>query len=114
MRCVSVRNCVLLPLPAFSGLIRAQTSETQSLKLAAPSIKGGLPVMEALSIRAPATSWSDKELSPRDLSDLLRAAKGINRPDINKRPASSAMNARDVDIYVFVRAGVYICDAASA
>ena len=113
MRCVSVRNCVLLPLPAFSGLIRAQTSETQSLKLAAPSIKGGLPVMEALSIRAPATSWSDKELSPRDLSDLLRAAKGINRPD-NKRPASSAMNARDVDIYGFVRAGVYICDAASA
>jgi len=113
MRCVSVRNCVLLPLPAFSGLIRAQTSEAQSLKLAAPSIKGGLPVMEALSIRAPATSWSDKELSPRDLSDLLRAAKGINRPD-NKHPASSAMNARDVDIYVFVRAGVYICDAASA
>ena len=114
MRCVSVRNCVLLPLPAFSGFIRAQTSETQSLKLAAPSIKGGLPVMEALSIRAPATSWSVKELSPQDLSDLLRAAKGINRPDINKRPASSAMNARDVDIYGFVRAGVYICDAASA
>ena len=108
----------LVCLLVFSGFAsvcaqQAQTQELQAIKLAEPNKKGGLPAMEALSIRASVGGWSDKELSPQDLSDLLWAANGINRPDIKKRTAASAMNAQDVDIYVFMKTGVYIYDAAN-
>jgi hypothetical protein len=67
--------------------------------------------MEALSVKASAQDWSEKELSLQDLSDLLWAANGINRPDVKKYTASSAMNAHDVDLYVFMKDGVYVYDA---
>jgi nitroreductase len=108
-----LKKLVMVSLLVFSVFTWTQAQETQTLKLAEPNKKGGLPVMEALSIRASVVGWSDRELSAQDLSDLLWAANGINRPDIKKRTASSAMNAQDVDIYVFMKAGVYIYDAAN-
>ena len=68
--------------------------------------------MEALSVRASVRDWSPKEVVLQDLSDLLWAADGINRPDSKKRTASSAQNAQDVDIYVLLKDGVYLYDAA--
>jgi nitroreductase len=50
--------------------------------------------MEALSVRASVREWSDKDLSLQDLSDLLWAANGINRPESKKRTAASAQNAQ--------------------
>jgi len=41
--------------------------------------------MEALAVRASASQWSTQDLSAQDLSDLLWAANGINRPDNGKR-----------------------------
>jgi hypothetical protein len=70
--------------------------------------------MEALSVKASAREWADRELSLKDLSDLLWAANGINRPEEKKYTASSAMNAHDVDIYVFMKDGVYLYDADSS
>lgn len=98
----------LLFLPVLSW---AQAQEPKTIKLAEPNKKRGLPVMEALSVRASVREWSDKEVSLQDLSDLLWAANGINRPDSKKRTASSAQNAQDVDIYVFMKDGVYLYDA---
>jgi hypothetical protein len=69
--------------------------------------------MEVLSIRASVQGWSDKELSSQDLSDLLWAANVINRPDSKKRTSSSARNAQDIDVYVFMKQGVYLYDAAN-
>ncbi len=88
-----------------SGFLAA---ELQGIKLNRPDMRRGLPFMETLSVKASATEWSEKELSLQDLSDLLWAANGINRPDQMKSTASSAMNAREVDIYVFMNSGVYL------
>ena len=112
------RAQILAILLIFAGLAcvyaqQAQTQELQSIKLVEPSRKGGLPAMEAFFARASVGSWSDRELSAQDLSDLLWAANGINRPEIKKRTAASAMNAQDVDIYVFMKTGVYLYDAAN-
>jgi len=85
--------------------------ELKPITLNAPDLKRGLPVMEAFSLRASNTDFSDKKLSLQDLSDLLFAANGVNRKDISKRTAPSAMNAQDVDIYVFLQEGVYFFDA---
>ncbi|GAH04546.1 unnamed protein product, partial [marine sediment metagenome] len=91
------------------GFLQAQ--ELKPVKLNAPNKDRGLAVMQALSVRASVREWSDQKLSLQDLSDLLWAANGVNRPDEGKRTASSAMNAQDIDIYVFIEEGVYLYDA---
>jgi len=101
---VSILLLVFLSLYMFG-------QEMKPITLNAPDLKRGLPVMEAFSLRASNTDFSDKKLSLQDLSDLLFAANGVNRKDISKRTAPSAMNAQDVDIYVFLQEGVYFFDA---
>ena len=89
----------------------AQAQELKPIKLMDPDKKGGMPLMEALSLRASVRSWSNKEISMKDLSNMLWAADGINRPD-GKRTASSATDARDIDVYVFMKEGIYLYNAA--
>jgi len=96
-------------LLTLCGIVSAQ--ELKPIKLNAPDKKRGLPVMEALSVKASAKALSDREVSVQDLSDLLWAANGVNRPEEKKFTASSAMNAHDVDLYVFLKDGVYVYDA---
>lgn len=108
-----MKGLLMVSLLVFSTSSWAQEQELKTIKLNEPNKTRGLPVMEALSIRASVREWSDKEVSLQDLSDLLWAANGINRPDSKKRTASSAMNAQDVDIYVFMKDGVYLYDAAN-
>lgn len=57
--------------------------------------------------------FDTKELSLQDLSDLLWAANGVNRPGEKKRTAPSAMNRQEIDLYVFNKDGVYKYDAFS-
>jgi nitroreductase len=97
---------IIFPLAGWT-----MAAELQVVKLNPPSLKRGLPLMEALSVKASAREFSEKELSLQDLSDLLWAADGINRPAENKSTASSAMNAHDVRIYVFMKEGIFLYDA---
>lgn len=99
----------IVMIGSLSGLGLAQ--ELATIRLNEPSKKRGLPFMEALWVKASAQEWSDKELSLEDLSDLVWAANGINRPDVRKYTASSAMNAHDVDLYLFMKEGIYLYDA---
>ena len=108
-----VKAFVLASVLIMSILPSIQAQEQKAIKLLDPIKKGGLSVMEAMSKRASVRNWADKDLSQQDLSDLLWAADGINRPDSKKRTAPSAGNAQDVDIYVFMKSGVYVYDAAS-
>ncbi|MGZ5423628.1 MAG: nitroreductase family protein [Candidatus Aminicenantales bacterium] len=88
-----------------------QAPDLKTIKLNEPNKTRGVPVMQAFALRASVREWSDKDLSLQDLSDLLWAANGINRSD-GKRTAPSAMNAQDVDIYAFMKDGVYLYDPA--
>ncbi len=93
----------------FLGLLPvcAAAQDLKTIALPEPVRKGGLTVMEALSLRASVREWSDRELTPQEISELLWSANGINRPEIKKRTAASALNAQDVDLYVFLKEGVY-------
>ncbi len=64
--------------------------------------------MKTLSVKASAREWSEQEMNLQDLSDLCWAANGINRPEEKKSTASSAMNAHDIDLYLFMKDGVYL------
>jgi hypothetical protein len=88
-----------------------QSTGLKTIKLNEPNKARGLPFMETLSVKASTREWSDRDLSLQDISDLLWAANGINRPDEKKYTASSAQNAHDVDLYLFMRDGVYRYDA---
>ncbi|MGD8846100.1 MAG: nitroreductase family protein [Desulfobacteraceae bacterium] len=113
IRCtITIKFYKLLLLSLFMLAIPCnvvgQSSELKAVKLNRPNLKRGLSFMETLSVKASARKWSDRDLSLQDLSDLLWAANGINRPDERKYTASSAQNAHDVDLYLFMKDGVYL------
>jgi nitroreductase len=68
--------------------------------------------MEALSKRSTARAFDPRELSQQQLSNLLWAAWGINRPD-GKRTAPSSRNRQEAEIYVLMKTGAYLYDAAN-
>lgn len=79
------------------------------IDLPAPHTTGGMPLMDALSKRKTDRKFSaDKQLSLQQLSDLLWAADGFNRPD--KLTIPTARNAQEIIIYVLRPDGAYRYD----
>lgn len=104
----------MLTLLLLVGMISgAGAQELEVIKLNQPDKKRGLSVMQALEKRQSTRQYADKQLDMQDLSDLLWAANGINRPESGKRTAPSALNAQDVDVYVCFPEGAYLYDAKS-
>jgi nitroreductase len=99
---------LLVLLFAFSSLASLLA---QSIELPAPQKTGGMPLMEALSKRATSRKFDSRELTPQQLANLLWAGFGVSRPD-GRRTAPSASNAQENDIYVLLRQGAYVYDAA--
>lgn len=83
----------------------------QDIILPAPDRTGGKPLMQALSDRATTRNFSPADLSIQQLSDLLWAGWGINRPAEKKRTAPSARNVQEIDVYVSLKSGLYLYDA---
>ncbi|HNR42213.1 MAG TPA: SagB/ThcOx family dehydrogenase [Bacteroidales bacterium] len=85
----------------------------QDIVLPSPRKTGGKPLMQALNERSTTRDFTKDELSLQQISGLLWAGFGINRPDIRKRTAPSAVNWQEIDIYVSMASGLYIYDAES-
>lgn len=85
--------------------------EKTAIKLNRPDVKRGSLLMTALEKRQSAREYRDQKLNMQDLSDLLWAANGINRPESGKRTAPTAMNRQEIDVYVCVPEGAYLYDA---
>jgi len=105
MKCLSIFVMIMLITGNLSGQV------LQDIKLNAPDMDRGLTIMKAFEKRASATSFSSRELSLQDLSDLLWASAGINRPENGKRTSPTAVNAQDIDVYVLMKSGAYLYDA---
>ena len=86
-----------------------QAQDLTVIKLNTPEKNRGASVMKALDNRQSVREYAPESLKPQDLSDLLWAANGINRPD-GKRTAPSARNLQEVEMYVVLPEGVYIYD----
>ena len=85
----------------------------ESLPLPAPARRGGMPLIEALRRRESQREFSSEPLDRQQLSNLLWAAAGINRPALGGRTAPSAMNAQEVDLYAAMAQGLYRYEPAS-
>ena len=85
-------------------------SPSATMKLQKVDMSGGKPLMQALEERKSSRSFSDKELSEQELSELLWAAFGITRPESGKRTAPSARNMQEIEVFVSMKEGLYLYD----
>ena len=104
---------IFLSLVAACMLSGAYAQPLSPIQLKAPEKKAGLSVMETLANRHSTREFSNKNLTLQELSNLLWAANGINRPEKGMRTAPSAMYAQEVDVYVCMEEGAFLYDAKS-
>jgi SagB-type dehydrogenase family enzyme len=113
MRCELIRiSAIVMSLVSVTAAV-AFAQELTPVKLPPPQMEGGMPLMQALKERQTIRDYTAEALSPQVLSNLLWAAFGVNRPDIGKRTAPSAVNWQETDIYVFLEEGTYLYDATA-
>lgn len=117
-RKVLIKNVVVSTAAACffvaGSIILSFAGELETVKLAAPRIDKDHPFLEVLKNRSTRREFSTRDLSLQELSDLLWAADGINRPESGKRTAPSAMDMQEIDIYVATAKGLYLYDAKNA
>ena len=77
------RNLFIIAFAFVSIAIMAQ--DMHVVPLPKPNKERGTSVMKALSDRQSCRTFADVKLRDQDLSDLLWAANGINRPETGKR-----------------------------
>jgi len=94
----------------FISLFATSLLIGQTLELPAPQKTGGMPLMETLAKRATVRSFDTTDISMQQLSNLLWASFGVNRPD-GRRTAPSANNKQEIDIYVLLKNGAYLYNA---
>ena len=104
-----MRKVQLLLLCLFVSV--ATFAADKVIRLPKPNLNRNSEVMDAFANRHSTREYAAKALTLTDLSDLLWAANGINRPEEGKRTAPSAMNKQDVDVYVVLPEGTYLYDA---
>jgi SagB-type dehydrogenase family enzyme len=94
----------------FFGLGLSHAQDVKTIQLPSPQTDIGKPLMQTLKLRQSSRSFDTKALPLQELSNLLWAAHGINRPESGKRTAPSAMNWQEVDVYVALAEGLYLHD----
>lgn len=80
------------------------------IKLPEPDKTNKTTLFEAFEKRHSDRMFSDKVLDNQTLSTLLWAAYGVNRVD-GKRTIPTALDQKDLNIYVFNKDGIWLYDA---
>lgn len=101
----------LVTLTFFVGTTFANAQNESIIKLPEVTRIKGKNIMEAFACRASVREFDSKELDLQEVADLLWAANGINRPAEGKRTAPTAMNSKDIDVYLINSKGAYHYDA---
>jgi len=88
----------------------ALAQESKVLQLPEPTKTGGIPLFNALATRKSHRGFSPVALPLEQLSTLLWAAFGVNRPD-GQRTIPTAHDRRNLNIYTVLPSGVWLYDA---
>jgi len=102
---------ILILIFFLTGYTLSVAQELKNIQLPKPQTEIGKPLMQVLKLRSTGRNFDSKPLPIQELSNLLWAANGVNRPETGGRTAPSARNWQEVDIYVTLPEGVYIYDA---
>lgn len=101
-----------LTLAIFALL--SMNAMAQQIQLPAPDWgdkAGRFSLVDALLQRQSVREYAATELSDQELSNILWAACGINRPEGKRITAPSAINAQDITVYVCRADGAWCYDA---
>lgn len=98
--CIAVMASLFMTFDAFAQ---------EAVKLPAPDLTGGIPLMQAMKERKTERAFSTEALDNQTLSDMLWAAWGYNRPD--KRTIPTARNRQNMEVYVLKADGAFRYDA---
>ena len=106
-----MKNRLFGMLLVLLGMVVPVTSgDAKEISLPTRPSKSNVDIVTALEQRRTTREYSPAKLSLEDLSAILWAANGVNRPD-GKRTAPSAHGRQYIDIYVAGDDGVYLYDA---
>jgi SagB-type dehydrogenase family enzyme len=83
----------------------------EPIHLPPPETSGGMPLMQALKNRMSTKEFTTQAIPREQVSNLLWAAFGINRPESGKRTAATAVDCQDIQIYVVFEEAVYVYQA---
>ena len=67
--------------------------------------------MQALKNRMSTKEYTNKAIPRDQISNLLWAAFGINRPESRKRTAATAVNCQDIQVFVVFEEAAYVYQA---
>lgn len=93
---------------ATFGATKGFAQTEQAIALPPPVMAGGKSLMQSLQARQSIRDYADRELSNQDLSNLLWAAWGVNRPQKDGRTAPRWRDAYLLDIYVIRADGAWL------
>jgi len=94
----------------FGMITPVCSGSSNVINLPARPAKSNVDIVAALEQRRTTREYAEATLSLEDLSAILWAANGVNRPD-GKRTAPSAHGRQYIDIYVVADNGGYLYDA---
>ena len=94
----------------LSFVLMATTVMADDIQLPQPDKLSAATLVEALENRHSDHEFSDREVDNQALSMILWAAYGVNRAD-GKRTIPTAMNKKDLNVYVFNKDGIWLYDA---
>lgn len=83
----------------------------EPIYLPPPESSGGMPLMQALNNRMSTKEFTTQAIPRDQISNLLWAAFGINRPESGKRTVATAVNCQDIEVYVVLEKAVYVYQA---
>ncbi|MGE0090745.1 MAG: nitroreductase family protein [Bacteroidales bacterium] len=91
------------------GMLFINQSFAQEItKLPEPNKTGGKPLMQAMNERQSSRDFMDKDLTQQQISDLLWAAYGINRPETEKHTIPTSRNIQDMEVYITTKDGAFL------
>ena len=103
--------CCQNQAPKEEPLASTPVVHGEVITLPAPDLTRGLNISEALQNRRSWREYSAEKLSMEELSGVLWAAAGVNRPETGHLPAPSAIALYPLTVYAFFEEGIYRYEA---
>jgi len=88
------------------GIERGEAKDMETIKLPEPKLKSTVSIEETISKRRSVRSYSSKELTTEEISQLLWACQGVTDPR-GLRAAPSAGALYPLEIYLVKNDGIY-------
>jgi len=102
---------VFLCLTLLIAQLGAFAQDNAVIKLPEPQLDKGKPLMQALKSRQSIRAYSDRDIPLQEMANLLWAANGINRKDVNRRTVPTSQNKQEIEIYLSNKEGLFLYDA---